>query len=193
MLYLRANNYVAHIHSGGQQSYFDQTVRILTSQALQAGNIALRWNPAAGKPVIHALQITRDGTVIDVLKSTEFQILRREEQLETAMLDGLLTATLKVPDLRVGDDLTLAYSLPASDPTLRDVSYGLLYILDVPPPPARFGSRSIGKTATLRPSRLRRPCRLRSCRMPIRWPSNSSIRPSCAYRKERRPATAGRG
>ena len=136
MLYLRANNYVAHIHSGGQQSYFDQTVRILTSQALQAGNIALRWNPAAGKPVIHALQITRDGAVIDVLKSTEFQILRREEQLETAMLDGLLTATLKVPDLRVGDDLTLAYSLPASDPTLRDVSYGLLYILDVPPPGA---------------------------------------------------------
>jgi hypothetical protein len=38
--------------------------------------------------------------------------LRREDQLEAAMLDGLLTAVLRVPDLRVGDDLEIAYTVP---------------------------------------------------------------------------------
>jgi hypothetical protein len=50
------------------------------------------------------------------------------------MLDGMLTAVLRVPDLRVGDDLELEYTIPLHDPTLREASHGLLFLGDAPPP-----------------------------------------------------------
>lgn len=49
-----------------------------------------------------------------------------------AMLDGLLTAVLRVPDLRVGDEL--AFTVPSHDPTMGADSFGLLALADVPAP-----------------------------------------------------------
>ena len=68
---------------------------------------------------MHALRIHRGSETIDVLRAAKFEILRREDNLEAAMITGTLTAVLKVPDLRVGDELEIAYTLPSSDPTLR--------------------------------------------------------------------------
>ncbi|MFK5121493.1 DUF3857 domain-containing protein, partial [Klebsiella pneumoniae] len=68
------------------------------------------------------------GQAIDVLASTSFDILRRENQLEAAMLDGVLTAVLRVPDLRVGDELEVDLTVPDSDPTLGADTAGLLTI-----------------------------------------------------------------
>jgi hypothetical protein len=53
---------------------------------------------------------------IDVLKSDKFEVLRRETNLESAMLDGRLTATLQIKGLRVGDSLDLATSRTYHDP-----------------------------------------------------------------------------
>ena len=134
LLFYRAEDTVVRLTADGQRTYSGLIMRILQPQALQAGNIAIAWNPAAGNPVVHSLKIRRGSREIDVLESTAFEILRREDQLEQAMLDGMLTATLRVPDLRVGDDLEIAYTLPAHDPTLRETSHGLLFLADSPPP-----------------------------------------------------------
>lgn len=125
---------VSHIHltAEGQRTYLGQVVRILQPQALQIGNVSITWNPASGQPQVHALKIHRGNHVIDVLENASFEILRREDQLEQAMLDGLLTAVLRVPDLRVGDDLELEFSIPGHDPTLRQTSHGLLFLVDSP-------------------------------------------------------------
>ena len=57
---------------------------------------------------VHRLWIRRDGATIDVLKSDrKFLVLRRERGLEAAILDGRLTATLQIEDLRVGDVIEL--------------------------------------------------------------------------------------
>ncbi len=60
------------------------------------------------------------------------KIVRREDRLEQSMLDGMLTATLRVPDLRVGDELEIAYTLPGSDPTLGADSSGMLALSSDP-------------------------------------------------------------
>ena len=43
--------------------------------------------------------------MIDALEGQTFQTLRREDNLESSMLDGRLTATLQPRDVRVGDSI----------------------------------------------------------------------------------------
>lgn len=134
LAFVRAQDTQVYLDGTGQQTYASQRVRLLHPQALQIGNFALAWNPAVGSPTFHSLRIVRGDETIDVLDSTKFEILRREDQLEQATLSGVLTAVLKVPDLRVGDELEWAYTLPTGDPTLKDTSAGLLVLAGAPLP-----------------------------------------------------------
>ncbi|MBI1403603.1 MAG: DUF3857 domain-containing protein [Porphyrobacter sp.] len=133
-IFLRRQNSFVHLTAEGHELFTSQIIRVLQPQALEIGNVAIAWNPAAGTAKVHKLVIHRRGAVIDVLATTGFEILRREDQLEAAKLDGTLTAVLRVPDLRVGDDLELEYTVPMNDPTLRETSHGLLFISPSPPP-----------------------------------------------------------
>lgn len=133
-VFMRRQNSFIHLSATGHEYFNSQMIRVLQPQALEIGNIAIAWNPAAGGARVHKVAIHRNGQEIDVLSKTAFEILRREDQLEAAMLDGMLTAVMRVPDLRVGDDLELEYTVPMNDPTLREASHGLLFIGAAPPP-----------------------------------------------------------
>jgi hypothetical protein len=128
---------LVHLDEEGQVQFTGYRIKILHPNALQLGNLAVVWNPAAGAPAVHFIRIYRQNEVIDVLRGASFEILRREDQLEAAHLDGVLTAVLRVPDLRVGDELEVAMTLPGNDPTLKDMNAGLL-TLDSSPAPGRF-------------------------------------------------------
>ncbi|WP_265530492.1 DUF3857 domain-containing protein [Sphingomicrobium marinum] len=132
--FVQRQDSLIHLTGKGQWTYSGQRIHITHPQALEAGNVAIVWNPAAGSPVVHSLLIHRDGTAIDVLENSDFEILRREDQLELAILDGLLTAVLRVPDLRVGDAIELEYTTPSHDPTFGQQSFGIMFLADAPPP-----------------------------------------------------------
>lgn len=131
-VFMRRQDIVVHVTPEGQQQYLGYRVKILQSSALQIGNLGLVWNPAAGSPMVHQITVYRDGQATDVLKGATFQILRREGNLEQAQLDGLLTATLQIPDLRVGDELEVGMTLPGADPTLGDRASGVLFLGPAP-------------------------------------------------------------
>lgn len=133
-LFLRRQDVEIHLSDQGQAQYLGYRVKILNSSALQLGNISIAWNPAAGAPIVHEIKLVRDGQVTDVLKDSSFEILRREDQLEAAKLDGMLTAVLRVPDLRVGDELEVDLTTFASDPTLGNKAAGLLLLTQSPSP-----------------------------------------------------------
>jgi hypothetical protein len=126
-----------HLSEKEQAQYFGYRAKILQSSALQLGNVSIAWNPRAGAPIVHGIKVIRDGQVIDVLSTSSFEVLRREDQLEAARLDGMLTAVLRVPDLRVGDELEMELTTFASDPTLGPNESGLL-VLAPSPSPGRF-------------------------------------------------------
>ena len=137
MVFIRRQDVVIHLDQRGQQLHNGFRIKILHSNALQLGNVALSWNPAEGSPVVHAITVYRGAEVIDVLKTTPFEVLRREDQLEAARLDGVLTAVLRVPDLRVGDELEVSYTTRTGDPTLGIHDAGVLF-LQGSPAPGRF-------------------------------------------------------
>jgi Domain of Unknown Function with PDB structure (DUF3857) len=109
-----------HFGSSGIEAFQGYRLKILRADALAAGNITLSWSPDAGEARVHYVRIIRDKTVIDVLKSTKFQVLQREGFLERAALNGELTAALQVPGLQVDDELEVAATVRHKDPTLGD-------------------------------------------------------------------------
>jgi transglutaminase-like putative cysteine protease len=112
------------IGSQGTENFLAYRVKILKPEGLVVGNVSMAWNPAAGGLTVHRLHIVRGDHVTDVLSSTSFRVLQREEGLETSMLDGWLTASIQAPGLQVGDELEFAATLQMHDPTLGDHVYG---------------------------------------------------------------------
>src|SRR3989344_770359 len=70
---------------GEQASYVRTRSAALTPQGpIAIGNVGLVWSPDSQDVTVHHLKLVRDGEEIDVLASQEFDILRREQNLETA-------------------------------------------------------------------------------------------------------------
>ncbi|MBR0552114.1 tetratricopeptide repeat protein [Stakelama marina] len=106
---------------GVESRFTDSMIRINNAQGLQLGNVALAWLPETQQLVVHKILIHRGGSVIDVLQQGQkLTILRREQNLEQATLDGALTATLFPAGLQVGDVLELATTIISKQPVLGD-------------------------------------------------------------------------
>lgn len=133
-VFFRRQDALIHLDAQGAQQYSGYRIRILHPSALQAGNIAIVWNPAFGEPTVHAIRLYRGAETIDVLKTSTFEILRREDQLEASMLTGNLTAVLRVADLRVGDELEVAFTTRVNDPVMGKTDAGVLFIGPSPAP-----------------------------------------------------------
>ncbi len=104
--------------------YIESVARIQTPQGLSTlGNLVVPWNPQTDVLTVHKLHILRGDQVIDVLASGQtFTVLRRENNLQYAALDGVLTAVIQPAGLQVGDSVDLAYSISRSDPVLGGIS-----------------------------------------------------------------------
>ncbi|PTQ12047.1 hypothetical protein CLG96_05575 [Sphingomonas oleivorans] len=108
------------LEPGRQTIYSEVALRIQTPQGLAAGNISFPWRPDTDVLTVHKLLIRRGDQTIDVLASGQtFTVVRREQNLESATLDGVLTANIQPEGLQVGDVLEFAASVSSSDPTLK--------------------------------------------------------------------------
>ncbi len=110
--------------ASGDQGYFNNVARVQTSQGLAVlGTVALPWNPSTSKLTVHYLHIVRGAQVIDVLANGPgFTVLRRENSLEYATLNGVLTAVVQPAGLQVGDIIDLAFTVTHFDPVLAPAS-----------------------------------------------------------------------
>lgn len=133
-MFVRRQDVEVHLGDQGQAQYFGSRIKIAQSAALPLGNISIAWNPQVGAPIVHKIQLIREGQTTDVLSQASFEILRREEQLEEARLDGTLTAVLRVPDLRVGDEIEMEFTTFGGDPTLGPNQSGILMVAPSPSP-----------------------------------------------------------
>lgn len=103
------------------ETYWERIQKIGTPQGLaEAGNISLEWNPSDETLTINKLRIRRGEQVIDIqAKQPDLIVMRREDRLERAMLDGTLTAAILPEGLQVGDIVEVAATWTHRDPVLR--------------------------------------------------------------------------
>ncbi len=114
----------------GDDHYQHEVIKILSPEGLGAsGQLAQTWDPSTESLTIHHLRVIHDGQVRDILASGQkFLVLRRENNLELAMLDGRLTATIQPEGLEVGDIIDFAMTVTRHDPALQghSVNYAAL-------------------------------------------------------------------
>ena len=93
----------------GEITYYGTAWIIGTAHGLDSGSLKVDWDPSLETLTIHHYRVLRDGQPIDLLgDGSQLKVIQRETRMESAMLDGRLTATLQPEDLRVGDVVELA-------------------------------------------------------------------------------------
>ncbi len=95
----------------GTTIYNEAVVRIQAPRGLGAGRPTVEWDPVEETVTINKVELIRDGKVIDLLgRGQSFVIIRRETDLDHAMINGELTAVLQPDGVRVGDLIDFAYT-----------------------------------------------------------------------------------
>ena len=131
------------IERGRLWSYMDGATRIASPEMLaQLNTITLPWAPDKGDLIVHELTILRDGKRIDLLaQGQKFTVLRREQSLEQRELTGILTASLAIEGLQVGDILRLRQSTTSRDEVLSGRTQTVAPLVAAPAPVALASAR----------------------------------------------------
>jgi tetratricopeptide (TPR) repeat protein/transglutaminase-like putative cysteine protease len=108
------------IEKGRLHSYVDSATRVATPEMLsQLATITIPWAPDKGDLIVHELSILRGDKRIDLLaQGQKFTVLRREQSLEQRELTGILTATMPIEGLQVGDVVRLRVTTTSKDDAL---------------------------------------------------------------------------
>ena len=82
----------------------------------QLGQVSMFFIPQYQRLVLHKVEILRGAEVIDHTMTAQVRFLQREAGLEQGIYSGVITASLLLPDVRVGDTLHLQYSVEGANP-----------------------------------------------------------------------------
>jgi len=107
-------------HDGMVESYSAYAYRINNASLLsQFGNLSSSWNPEKGDFTVHKVMLIRPDERVDLIAGGQrFTVLRRETNLEKLSLDGILTATMQLEGMKVGDILLFESTTSYRDTTL---------------------------------------------------------------------------
>jgi len=130
------------IEGDKQSTFADSAFRIQSAEALRNwGDISFEWQPDRDDLIVHSIEIIRDGKSIDQLAlGLKLKILQREKDFEQRAIDGRLTATAPIEDLRVGDTVRFSTTLVERTSVLKGNAEALI---DLPADPAPIAPGSV--------------------------------------------------
>lgn len=98
----------------------NRVVQVNHASALdEIGQLALEFNPQFERLLLHRLLIHRGPQAIDHTRTASVRLLQREAKLEQGLYSGLITASIVLPRVRVGDTLQVVYSIVGENPVLH--------------------------------------------------------------------------
>lgn len=109
-------------------TYYNRRIRkVLKAEGLSSQTtFGVTWDPQDELVTIHSLRIIRGDQTIDLLANgKKMLVLRREQELEKAMLDGRMSATQQIEGLQVGDILDASWTHTGRDPVAGTRSYDM--------------------------------------------------------------------
>lgn len=99
------------------QTFFRwRSVALDSSTLRDVSQPQVNFNPAYQTVLLHEAAVIRGGQRLDRLADARVELLRREQQLERQVIDGVQTALLVLNDVRVGDAVEVAYSVEGENP-----------------------------------------------------------------------------
>ena len=106
--------------TGDEYSWHCHTAqRVLTrAGAESASHFAIEFDPAYERLDVHFIRILRGQECLEFARPDAVQIFRRETSMERLVLNGRITATLLVPDVRVNDVIEFGLTIHGSNPVL---------------------------------------------------------------------------
>ena len=111
-----------------EQAWHCRTVqRVLTREgAERVAHVVAEFDPGFQRIEVHFIRVIRGDESIEHAKPEALQLLRRETNLERLVFDGRLTASLLIPDVRIGDIVEVCVTVYGSVPVLggRYVGWG---------------------------------------------------------------------
>jgi len=111
----------------GYACHYRTAQHVLTrAGAEQAAHLVAEFDPSCERLEVHFVRILRGPECIEHAKPGAFQTFRRETKLERLALNGRLTTTLLIPDVRVDDIVEVALTLYANSPVLGGRYAGLV-------------------------------------------------------------------
>jgi hypothetical protein len=100
--------------------HYRSVQRVLTRDGAQkAANFVVDFDPAYQRLEIHFVSVLRKDERLEHAAVQGLQVFRRESDLERLVLNGRLTASLLIPDVRVDDIVEIALTIYGSNPILR--------------------------------------------------------------------------
>jgi len=111
---------------GAQRTqYRHVAVKALNEQGVTTmANVGIDFDPAYQALTLHAIKVRRAGRVIDKLANASIRVLQRERELDYQILDGTLSASAVLEDVRVGDVVEYAYTLRGWNPVFAGRHFG---------------------------------------------------------------------
>jgi tetratricopeptide (TPR) repeat protein len=139
--WLRADQQVL-IEGDKQSTFVDNAFHIQTAEILRNWtDLSFEWQPDRDDLIVHNIEIIRDGKTIDQLAlGLKLKILQREKDFEQRAIDGRLTATAPIEDLRVGDTVRFSTTLVERTSVLNGNGEALI---DLPADPAPIAAGSV--------------------------------------------------
>lgn len=106
--------------SGAEFAWHSRTAqRVLTrTGAERVAHVVVEFDPAYQRIEVHFIRILRGEECIEHAKPGAFQMFRRETSLERLTLDGRLTASLLIPDVRIDDVVEIGLTIYGGTPVL---------------------------------------------------------------------------
>jgi transglutaminase-like putative cysteine protease len=103
----------------GSDTYSAFVQRLVSEAGVdELSNVSLDFDPHSDRLMLHSLQVRRGAHVIDQLRKARITVLQRERGLEQGLLDGTLTLTAVLEDIRPGDIVAYSFTVHTSDPVL---------------------------------------------------------------------------
>jgi transglutaminase-like putative cysteine protease len=107
--------------SGAVESYLHFILRINSRAALEDwSSWEFDFEPSYQRVVVHDVEILRDGTRRDRFETSRKSVLQRESDLTRHVFDQTLTLLVIFDDVRVGDVVSVSYTVIGSNPVFGD-------------------------------------------------------------------------
>lgn len=125
-----------------RSTFTDTAIRIQSADMLRNwSDMTFEWQPDRDDLIVHRIQILRGNAVIDLLgQGLRLTVLRREKDFEQKTIDGILTATAAIEDLRVGDTVRFSATLVERTDVLKNNSEANI---DLPAQPSPIANGSV--------------------------------------------------